>query len=107
MRRPLFVKIFLGVCDSFLFVTYFVWFEDSLLKQSPSRTTAVQAQIALAGASSIVRLGGEDALRKELATWPKERQYMTFERIDGKSAPAPDPVHGLYTATVKDGQLEA
>ena len=104
MRRPLFVKIFLGVCASFLFVTYFVWFEDSLLKESPSRTTAVQAQIALAGASSIVRLGGEDALRKELATWPKERQYMTFERIDGKSAPAPDPIHGLYTATVKDSQ---
>ena len=104
MRRPLFVKIFLGVCASFLFVTYFVWFEDSLLKQSPSRTTAVQAQIALAGASSIVRLGGEDALRRELATWPKERQYMTFERIDGKSAPAQDPVHGLYTATVKDSQ---
>ena len=104
MRRPLFVKIFLGVCASFLFVTYFVWFEDSLLKQSPSRTTAVQAQIALAGASSIVRLGGEEALRKELATWPKERQYMTFERIDGKAAPAPDPVHGLYTATVKDSQ---
>jgi two-component system OmpR family sensor kinase len=102
MRRPLFVKIFLGVCVSFLFVTYFVWFEDSLLKESPSRTTAVQAQIALAGASSIVRLGGEEALRRELATWPKERQYMTFERIDGKSAPAPDPVHGLYTATVKD-----
>ena len=104
MRRPLFVKIFLGVWLSFLFVTYFVWFEDSLLKQSPSRTTAVQAQIALAGASSIVRLGGEDALRRELATWPKERQYMTFERIDGKSAPAQDPVHGLYTATVKDQQ---
>ncbi|HEY8254022.1 MAG TPA: histidine kinase dimerization/phospho-acceptor domain-containing protein, partial [Rhizomicrobium sp.] len=104
MRRPLFVKIFLGVCASFLFVTYFVWFEDSLLKQSPSRTTAVQAQIALAGASSIVRLGGEDALRRELATWPKERQYMTFERIDGKSAPAQDPIHGLYTAIVKDSQ---
>jgi two-component system, OmpR family, sensor kinase len=104
MRRPLFVKIFLGVCASFLFVTYFVWFEDSLLKESPSRTTAMAAQIALAGASSIVRLGGEEALRKELTTWPKERQYMTFERIDGKSAPAPDPVHGLYTATVKDSQ---
>jgi two-component system OmpR family sensor kinase len=104
MRRPLFVKIFLGVCASFLFVTYFVWFEDSLLKESPSRTTAVQAQIALAGASSIVRLGGEEALKRELATWPKERQYMTFERIDGKSAPAPDPVHGLYSTTVKDAQ---
>jgi two-component system OmpR family sensor kinase len=104
MRRPLFVKIFLGVCASFLFVTYFVWFEDSLFKESPSRTTAMAAQIALAGASSIVRLGGEEALQRELATWPKERQYMTFERIDGKSAPAPDPVHGLYTATVKDGQ---
>ena len=106
MRRPLFVKIFLGVCASFLFVTYFVWFEDSLLKQSPSRTTAVQAQIALAGASSIVRLGGEDALRKELATWPKERQYMTYQRLDGGRAPAPNPMpqQGLYTATAKDHQ---
>jgi len=104
MRRPLFVKIFLGVCASFLFVTYFVWFEDSLLKTSPSRTTSVQAQIALAGASSAIRLGGEEGLARELKTWPKERQYMTFERIDGKSAPAPDPVHGLYTAIVKDSQ---
>jgi len=104
MRRPLFVKIFLGVCASFLFVTYFVWFEDSLLKTSPSRTTSVQAQIALAGASSAIRLGGEEGLTRELKTWPKERQYMTVERIDGKSAPAPDPVHGLYTAIVKDSQ---
>jgi two-component system OmpR family sensor kinase len=106
MRRPLFVKIFLGVCASFLFVTYFVWFEDSLLKESPSRTTAVQAQIALAGAASIVRLGGEEALKRELATWPKERQYMTYQRIDGNRAPAPDPMpqQGLYTATVKDSQ---
>ena len=106
MRRPLFVKIFLGVWLSFLFVTYFVWFEDSLLKTSPSRTTAVQAQIALAGASSIVRLGGEAALKRELATWPKERQYMTYQRIDGGRAPAPDPMplQGLYTATAKDSQ---
>ena len=60
MRRPLFIKIFLGVWLSFLFVTYFVWFEDSLLKQSPSRTTAVAAQIALSGAASAIRLGGEE-----------------------------------------------
>lgn len=104
MRRPLFVKIFLGVWLSFLFVTYFVWFEDSLLKQSPSRTTQQAAEIALAGASSVIRLGGEDALARELKNWPKERQYITFERIDGKAAPAPDPVHGLYTATVKDAR---
>jgi two-component system OmpR family sensor kinase len=102
MRRPLFVKIFLGVWLSFLFVTYFVWFEDSLLKESPSRTTAVSAQIALAGAASAIRLGGEEGLARELKTWPKERQYMTFERIDGRRPPVPDPVHGLYTATVKD-----
>lgn len=104
MRRPLFFKIFLGVWASFLFVTYFVWFEDSLLKESPSRTTAVQAQIALAGAASVLRVGGEEALREELATWPKERQYMTFQRLDGKKAPAPNPMpqQGLYTATAKD-----
>jgi two-component system OmpR family sensor kinase len=104
VRRPLFIKIFLGVCLSFLFVTYFVWFEDSLLKESPSRTTAVQAQIALAGAASILRVGGEEALRQELATWPKERQYMTYRRLEGGRAPAPNPMpqQGLYTATAKD-----
>src|SRR4051812_6943029 len=103
MRRPLFVKIFLGVCLSFLFVTYFVWFEDSLLKQSPSRTTAVAAQIALAGASSAIRLGGEAGLRQELETWPKiERRYLTFHRIAGGQGPAADPVHGLYTTTATD-----
>ena len=106
MRRPLFVKIFLGVWASFVCVTYIVWFGDSLLKQSPSRTTAVQAQIALAGATSVLRVGGEEALRQELATWPKERQYMTFQRLDGKRAPAPNPMpqQGLYTATAKDSQ---
>jgi two-component system OmpR family sensor kinase len=106
MRRPLFVKIFLGVWASFLCVTYIVWFGDTLLKQSPSRTTAVQAQIALAGAASVLRVGGEDALRQELATWPKERQYMTFRRLEGTRAPTPNPMpqQGLYTATAKDSQ---
>jgi two-component system OmpR family sensor kinase len=109
MRRPLFVKIFLGVWASFLCVTYIVWFGDSLLKQSPSRTTAVQAQIALAGAASILRVGGEQALREELATWPKERQYMTFQRLQGNRAPAPNPMpqQGLYTATARDAQGRA
>ncbi len=105
MRRPLFLKIFLGVWLSFLFVTYFVWFEDSLLKQSPSRTTAVAAQIALSGARAAIRLGGEQGLRQELETWPKvERQYLTFYRTNKVRPPAPDPVHGLYTTTVKDQQ---
>jgi two-component system OmpR family sensor kinase len=104
MRRPLFVKIFLGVCASFLFVTYFVWGVDMLLSESPSRSTQMTAQVALAGASSIARMGGEQALRRELKNWPQGRQYMTFERIDGRPAPKPDPMHGLYTATVKDGQ---
>ena len=52
MRRPLFFKLFLSVCVSFIVVSYFVWLADALLSQSPSRSTDAQAQIALAGASS-------------------------------------------------------
>ena len=50
MRRPLFIKLFLSVCVSFIVVSYFVWLADALLSQSPSRATLAMAETALAGA---------------------------------------------------------
>ena len=60
MRRPLFLKIFLGVCLSFVFVTIIVWITDSILQENPSRTAERTAGVGLAGATSAIRLGGEE-----------------------------------------------
>ena len=67
MRRPLFLKIFLGVCLSFFFVTIFVWLIDSILQENPSRSAERAAGVGIAGATSAIRLGGESALRDQLA----------------------------------------
>ena len=78
MRRPLFLKIFLGVCLSFFAVTNFVWLIDSILQENPSRSAERAAGVGLAGATSAIRLGGEKALRDQLANWP------AFERAQAR-----------------------
>jgi two-component system OmpR family sensor kinase len=103
MRRPLFLKIFLGVCLSFVFVTIIVWLTDSILQQNPSRTAERIAGVGLAGAASAIRLGGERALRDELATWPAaERAYLAYGRIDTPAAPKADLLHSQFVTTATD-----
>jgi len=105
MRRPLFFKIFLGVCLSFVFVTIIVWITDSILQQNPSRTAERIAGVGLAGAASAISLGGEQALKDELATWPPaERAYLTYGRIDTPSAPKADLLHSQFVTTATDPQ---
>lgn len=103
MRRPLFLKIFLGVCLSFFFVTIIVWLTDSILQQNPSRTAERMAGVGLAGAASAIRLGGEKALEQQLATWPaSERGYLAYARIDTAPAPKGDLLHSQFVTTALD-----
>jgi two-component system, OmpR family, sensor kinase len=105
MRRPLILKIFFSVCLSFIVVSYFVWLGDAILNQSPSRSTNVTAQVALAGAAAAIRLGGEAALQDELKTWPSiERQYLKVYPIADGALPVHDPVHGMYSTVASDSK---
>jgi len=105
MRRPLFLKIFLGVCLSFVFVTIIVWITDSILQQNPSRTAERTAGVGLAGAASAISLGGEKSLKDLLATWPAaERAYFAYGRVDSPSAPKADLLHNQFFATATDPQ---
>jgi two-component system, OmpR family, sensor kinase len=103
MRRPLFVKIFLGVCACFVFMTFFVWFADSMLNVMPSRTATVNARMALAAADFAVRQGGEPALRRQLADWPAiERDHISVYPIAADVVPAQDQYRGLFAISAVD-----
>ncbi|MBW8707950.1 MAG: HAMP domain-containing protein [Alphaproteobacteria bacterium] len=103
MRRPLFLKLFLSVCLSFIVVSYFVWLADALLSQSPSRSTSVQAETALAGARTAIRIGGEAAFAEEFKSWPATaREYLTVRPIPVGTEPPHDPVHGIYSTVAVD-----
>ncbi|MEI7791478.1 MAG: ATP-binding protein [Alphaproteobacteria bacterium] len=103
MRRPLFFKLFLSVCLSFIVVSYFVWLADALLSQSPSRSTSAQAEAALAGAKSVIGVGGEAVFQKEFRTWPANaRQYLDVRPIPAGTEPPHDPVHGVYSTVAVD-----
>jgi len=110
MRRPLFLKLFLSVCVSFIVVSYFVWLADAVLSESPSRSTAATAETALSGAKIAIKLGGEAAFRDEFATLPAAtREYLSIHTIAKDAQPAHDPVHGVYStvATDRKGQRYA
>ena len=103
MRRPLFLKIFLGVWLCFFAVTYIVWLTDSILQFSPSRTAERTSQVGLAGATHAIRTGGERALKDLLATWPAaERDHVSYQRIDAGPVPKPDMIHNQFAATAID-----
>jgi two-component system OmpR family sensor kinase len=103
MRRPLFLKLFFSVCLSFIVVSYFIWLADAILSQSPSRSTNATARVALSGAVTAIKLGGETALHEELTTWPSiERQYLKYYPIAAGATPLHDPVHGLYSTVASD-----
>src|SRR3954470_15568513 len=103
MRRPLFLKLFLSVCVSFIVVSYFVWLADALLNQSPSRSTQAQAEMALAGARTAISLGGEAAFQSEFKSWPANaREYFTVRPIPAAVTPPHDPVHGIYSSVAQD-----
>ena len=103
MRWPLFAKIFLSVCLSFFVATQVVWVIDSMLQANPSRTAERTARLALSSLSMALRLGGDTALRDELATWPAlERQHLTYYRDDNGLTPAQDPLHGVFSIIARD-----
>jgi two-component system OmpR family sensor kinase len=105
MRRPLFLKIFLGVCLSFIVVVNFVWFADAILQQNPSRNAERTARVGLAGAASAIRLGGEAALREQLGAWPSfDRANITYRRIESGTEPGQDPFHRTFSTTATDPQ---
>jgi len=105
MRRPLFLKIFLGVCLSFIVVVNLVWFADSLLQQNPSRNAERTARVGLAGAASAIRLGGEGALLEQLKSWPSfDRAYLAYRRIESGTEPEQDPFHRMFSTTATDPQ---
>ena len=102
MRWPLFAKIFLSVCLSFIAATQVVWVIDSMLQANPSRTAERTARLALSSLSTALRLGGEPELRRELATWPAlERQHLTFQRVENGLPPAQDPLHGVFSIVAR------
>lgn len=105
MRWPLFAKIFLCVCLSFVAGTQMVWVIDSMLQANPSRTAERTARLALSSVSSTLRLGGESALRDQLAAWPAlERQHLTVRPIESAGPPpAQDPLHGVFSMVAADG----
>ena len=103
MRWPIFAKIFFCVCLSFIAATQVVWVIDSMLQANPSRTAERTARLALSSLSTALRLGGERALRDELATWPAlEQQHLTVQRIENGSPPAQDPLHGVFSTVAAD-----
>jgi two-component system OmpR family sensor kinase len=103
MRRPLFLKIFVGVSLSFFVVIYFVWVMDAILQTNPSRTAERISGVGLAGATSAINLGGEPALRKLLNHWPAfERAHFSYRRLDATSTLRPDLVHSVFADVVTD-----
>lgn len=105
MRRPLFFKIFLGVCLSFFVVVNLVWFVDSLLQQNPSRNADRMARMGLAGAASAIQMGGEKALREQLDHWPAfDRANLAYHRLEAHAEPAQDLFHRVFSATATDPQ---
>lgn len=103
MRRPLFIKLFLSVCVSFIVVSYFVWLADALLSQSPSRATLAMAETALAGAKSVIQIDGEAVFEREFKSWPANtREYLSVRAIPAGAEPPHDPVHGVYSTVALD-----
>lgn len=103
MRWPLFAKIFVAVCLCFIIVTQVVWVIDSMLATNPSRSAERTARLALSSLNMALRLGGEDALRAELATWPAlERQHLEYHRIDNNASLVQDPLHGVFSTIAQD-----
>ena len=103
MRWPIFAKIFFWVCLSFIAATQVVWVIDSILQANPSRTAERTARLALSSLSTALRLGGERAVRDELASWPAlERQHLTFAHIEAGPPPARDPLHGVFSTVAVD-----
>jgi two-component system OmpR family sensor kinase len=57
----------------------------------------------LSSVGTALRLGGENAMRGELATWPAlERQHLTFQRIESGPPPSQDPLHGVFSTVAAD-----
>lgn len=105
MRRPLFLKIFLGVCASFIIVVNFVWLVDLVLQENPSRNAERTARVGLAGAATAIRLGGEEALQDQLKNWPVfERANLSYRRIEPHAAPERDHFRRLFSTAAIDPQ---
>lgn len=103
MRRPLFLKIFLGVAVSFFLCTNLVSMIDSILNTTPSRTAERTAQLGLSGAAAALHLGGEKGLRDLAATWPEmERARLTWHRMHSEAPPHDDPFHGIFATMAVD-----
>lgn len=66
MRRPLFWKIFFGICVTCFVVSQIVWVTYAILSPRPSETTRALARISLAAARQSIEIGGQDALAKQI-----------------------------------------
>src|SRR5665213_3481611 len=76
MKRRLFWKILLGFWFTFFAISQGVWLIFTLLRPMPEQSEYAQsvARMSVAMASVAVRHGGEEAVQKELATWPRDQR---------------------------------
>ncbi|HEX4272686.1 MAG TPA: ATP-binding protein [Rhizomicrobium sp.] len=103
MRRPLFWKIFFGICFTCFVVSQIVWLTYAILSPAPSETTRALARITLAAARQSIEIGGEQALARQIGSWPSdERGHIHYRLLGPAKADQPDPEHGLFATSAVD-----
>lgn len=96
MRRPLFWKIFFGICVTCFVVSQIVWLTYAILSPRPSETTRALARISLAAARQSIEIGGGDALARQIRSWPSdERGHIDYRLLGPAKVVQPDPDNEL------------
>jgi two-component system OmpR family sensor kinase len=73
--------------------------------KAPAAQHRPRPNTALAGASSVIRVGGEAVFEKEFKAWPDNaREYLTVRPIAAGAEPPHDPIHGIYSTVASDPQ---
>ena len=103
MRRPLFWKIFFGICVTCFVVSQIVWLTYAILSPRPSETTRALARISLAAARQSIEIGGGDALARQIRSWPSdERGHIDYRLLGPAKVVQPDPDNGLFATSTHD-----
>ncbi|HEY0267006.1 MAG TPA: HAMP domain-containing sensor histidine kinase [Rhizomicrobium sp.] len=75
MKRRLFWKILFGFWLTFLIIVQAIWLSFTLLRPAEQSDFARgMARIAVVSAASVIHVGGEGALRRQLDTWPADQR---------------------------------
>ena len=104
MKRRLFWKILLGFWLTFAVITQGNWLMFTLLRPIPEESdyTRSIARLSVSEAASALRAGGDAAVKKQLATWPRDQRRQISVR---RASEPPDsrPILAEVAASAPDG----